>query len=185
MNKYRLLLSKIYRFFFPIDEVTKYRRMGVQIGDHSYLGSNVSIDYSHYWLISIGENVKIGPNTLILAHDTSTKTVLGYTRIGTVIIKDNVFIGSKSIILPNVVLGENSIVGAGSVVTKNVPANTVVAGNPARIICSTQEYYDKVRNMMCSQNTFDESYTIRKNVSEEKKREMIKVIQEYGCAFVE
>ncbi len=185
MNRFRLLLSKIYRFFFPIDEVTKYKKMGVQIGENSYLGSNVTIDYSHFWLITIGKNVKIGPDTLILSHDTSTKDVLGYTRLGFVIINDGVFIGSKSLILPGVVIGKNSIVGAGSVVTKNVPDNTVVAGNPARFICSTDEYYEKVRSMMNSQNTFDESYTIRKNVSEEKKQEMIDAIQEYGCGFVE
>ena len=185
MNKYRLLLSKIFRFFFPIDEVSKYRRMGVQIGENSYLGSNVTIDYSHYWLISIGKNVKIGPDTLILAHDTSSKSVLGYTRIAKVEIKDNVFIGSKSIILPNVVLGENCIVGAGSVVTKDVPANMVVAGNPERVICSTQDYYEKVRARMNPQNTFNESYTIRKNLSEEKKLKMIEIIEKYGCGFVE
>lgn len=185
MNKYRLLLSKIYRFFFPIDEVTKYRRMGVEIGENSYLGSNVTIDYSHYWLIKIGRNVKIGPETLILAHDTSTKDTLGYTKIGIVDIKDGVFIGSKSIILPHVVLGEGSIIGAGSVVTKDVPARVVVAGNPAKVICSTEEYYEKMRTKMTSDNTFDESYTIRKQISDTKKQEMLDSIQKHSCGFVE
>ena len=185
MNKYRLLLSKIYRFFFPIDEVTKYRRMGVKIGENSYFGSNVTLDYSHYWLITIGKNVKIGPDTLILAHDTSTKDFLGYTRLGAVVINDNVFIGSKSIILPNVLVGEHSIIGAGSVVTKDVPANSVVAGNPAKFICSTDEYYEKVKQKMNKENCFNESYTIRKNISDGKKSEMIETIEKYGCGFVE
>ena len=184
MNRLKLLLSKIYRFFFPIDEVTKFRRMGVKSGENSYLGSNVTIDYSHHWLISIGKNVKIGPDTLILAHDTSTKSVLGYTRIAKVEIKDNVFIGSKSIILPNVVLGENSIVGAGSVVTKDVPANMVVAGNPAHIICSIQEYYERQKSKMNDENCFDESYTLRGGVTSDKKTKMIEVVDKYKCAFV-
>lgn len=185
MNKYRLLLSKIYRFFFPIDEITKFRKMGVRIGNGCYLGSNVTIDYSHYWLIFIGENVKIGSDTIILAHDASTKDVLGYARLGSVHIKDGVFVGVRVIILPNVTIGENSIIGAGSVVTKDVPPNVVVAGNPARFICSTDEYYEKVRQNMNNENCFDERYTIKKNISEEKMQEQIEAVKKYGCGFVE
>ncbi|MBO7572047.1 MAG: acyltransferase [Bacteroidales bacterium] len=185
MNKYRLLLSKIYRFFFPIDEVTKFRKMGVKIGDGCKIQSEVIIDYAHYWLVSIGNNVTLAPRVHILAHDASCKRELNYTKLGLTRIEDNVFVGAGSIILPGVNVGKGAIIGAGSVVTKDVPANMIVAGNPARIICSAQDYYEKVRSMMNSQNTFDESYTIRKNVSEEKKQEMIDAIQEYGCGFVE
>jgi maltose O-acetyltransferase len=159
--------------------------MGVRIGEGTKIQNDVVIDYSHYWLIEIGKNVTMAPRVHILAHDASTKRELGYARLGYTQISDGVFIGANTIVLPNVKIGENSIVGAGSVVTKDVPANMVVVGNPARVICSTQEYYDKVRSKMNSQNTFDELYTIRKNVSDEKKQEMIKVIAKFGCGFVE
>lgn len=185
MNKYRLLLSKIYRFFFPIDEVTKYRRMGVKIGDGTKIQNEVIIDYSHYWLIKIGQNVTLAPRVHILAHDASTKRILGYARLGRTIIEDNVFVGANAVVLPGVTIGSGSIIGAGSVVTKDVPANSVVAGNPAKFIYSTDEYYEKVKQKMNKGNCFDESYTLRKNISESKKSEMIETIEKYGCGFVE
>ncbi len=67
------------------------------------------------------------------------------TKFGPITIHDNSFIGVNSIIMPNVIIGPNSIVGAGSVVTKNVPPNTVYAGNPARHICTYEEYLEKCR----------------------------------------
>ena len=185
MNKYRLLLSKIYRFFFPIDEVTKYRRMGVKIGDGTKIQNEVIIDYSHYWLIEIGRNVTLAPRVHILAHDASTKRKLNYAKLGLTTIADDVFIGAGAIVLPGITIKKGSIVGAGSVVTSDVPENAVVAGNPAKVICTTEEYYTKIKKQMCEQNTFDESYTTRKNVSAQKKQEMIGVIEKYGCAFVE
>lgn len=60
-----------------------------------------------------------------------------------VIIEDDCFIGFHSIILMGVRIGKGSIIGAGSVVTKDVPPGMVVAGNPARIICSVKELVDK------------------------------------------
>lgn len=185
MNKYRLLLSKIYRFFFPIDEVTKYRKMGVRIGENCKFQSDVIIDYSHYWLIEIGCNVTLAPRVHILAHDASTKRELGYTKLGYTKIADDVFIGAGSVILPGITIGKGSIIGAGSVVTKDIPQGVVVAGNPAMVICTVEDYYNKIKSKMHQENCFDESYTLRKNVSEDKKQNMMDVIEKYGCAFVE
>ena len=67
---------------------------------------------------------------IIRASDEDQK----YRRCAPVVIRDNVFIGAKCIILKGVTIGENSIIGAGSVVTKNVPANQIWAGNPAKYI---------------------------------------------------
>lgn len=76
----------------------------------------------------------------MIAHDASTKRLLGYTRIGKIDIRENCFIGDSAIILPNITIGPNSIVGAGAVVTNNVAANTVVAGNPARVVGSLEDF---------------------------------------------
>lgn len=185
MNKYRLLLSNIYRFFFPIDEVTKFRKMGIRIGENCKIQNEVMIDYSHNWLVTIGNNVTIAPRVHILAHDASTKRILNYTKLGLTTIEDDVFVGAGAIVLPGVTIKKGSIVGAGSIVTKDVPENVVVAGNPAKVICTTEEYYTKIKNQMCEQNTIDESYTTRNNVSPKKKQEMIKALHKFGVAFVE
>ena len=85
-----------------------------KIGKNCKIQGEVIIDYSHYWHITIGENVTIAPRVHILAHDASTKLHLGYTKIGKVDIGNNVFIG------------------AGSVVTKNIDESGVYFGNPAK-----------------------------------------------------
>ena len=71
-------------------------------------------------------------------------------NLGCIEIMDNVFIGSNSTILPNIKIGPNAIVAAGAVVTKDVPANSVVAGVPAKVICSFDEYLEKRKNYIGS-----------------------------------
>ena len=65
---------------------------------------------------------------------------------GKVVIGDYVYIGSNALIMPGVTIGSHVLIAAGSVVTKSVPDNVVVGGNPARIICSIEEYYEKNKN---------------------------------------
>ena len=62
---------------------------------------------------------------------------------GKVVIGDWVYIGNNALVMPGVTIGDHVLVAAGSVVTKSVPANMVVAGNPARVICSLEEYKQK------------------------------------------
>ena len=111
------------------------------------IGDNCSIgDYSHVSAINeirLGNNVRMGKNILITdnAHGVSEARLLNtapnkrplYSK-GPVIIDDNVWIGAKSSILPGVHIGKGVIIGASSVVTKDVPPYAVVAGNPARIV---------------------------------------------------
>lgn len=75
---------------------------GLKIGENCHILGECIIDPGHCWLISIGDNVTLAPRVHILAHDASTKRILGYTLIGRVTIGNNVFIGAGSIILPNV-----------------------------------------------------------------------------------
>lgn len=106
-------------------------------------------------MIELGNNVAITHGVTFLTHDYSVNVVNSlhpekhFKKFGKIIIKNNCFIGIHSIILPNITIGPNSIVGAGSVVTKDVPPNTVVAGNPAKHICTIDEYFYKL-NRTCS-----------------------------------
>ena len=113
----------------------------IVIGDRVKINSDLYLTAINS--ISIGNNVLIGRNVLI--SDNSHGSVSAeesdiapserkLQSKGPVTIEDNVWIGSNAVILPNIVIGYSSIIGAGAIVTKNVPEKCVVAGNPARVI---------------------------------------------------
>jgi maltose O-acetyltransferase len=118
----------------------------VDYGENIHLGNNVEINANCVFLdcnrITIGDNSGIGPGVHIytVAHPTNPSDRLpdhkGFWKSFTkpVTIGSNVWIGGSSVILPGIVIGDNATIGAGSVVTHDVEPNTVVAGNPARLI---------------------------------------------------
>jgi acetyltransferase-like isoleucine patch superfamily enzyme len=105
---------------------------------------------SEPYLIEIGDHVTISSNVTFITHDGGTwvfrhlPPYLGLQRFGRIVIGDNCFIGDGAIIMPDVSIGPNSVVGAGAVVTRSVSANSVVAGVPARRICSYEEYVERM-----------------------------------------
>ena len=108
----------------------------IQIGNHVGIsGATISSDYA----ITIGNNVLIGSGVLITdsdAHSVNPNFRNDKSKImsSPIIIEDDVFIGTRSIILKGITIGRGALVGAGSVVTKNVEAFSIVAGNPAKKI---------------------------------------------------
>lgn len=113
---------------------------GIEIGDYSNFGVNSLIGNSPINPIRIGINVMMGRDVIILTRNhlysdlTRPMIVQGYSEPRTVVIEDDVWIGARSIILPGRRIGRGAIVGAGSVVTKDVPPYAIVGGNPARIL---------------------------------------------------
>jgi acetyltransferase-like isoleucine patch superfamily enzyme len=109
--------------------VCYYRFLGVTIGEKCWISSHAHLDVSD-GKISIGNGVEIAGGSYILSHVGWRPMKEGQeTRL-----EDNVRIYVNAIVLPGVRIGHNAIVGAGSVVTKDVPPNVVVMGNPARVI---------------------------------------------------
>ena len=111
------------------------------LADNIFIGKNVMLNYGcvilDVCLVKIGEHTLIGPNTHIYTacHCLDPKKRLNDIEYGkAVTIGKNVWIGGNCCILPGITIKDNAVIGAGSVVTKDVPANVVVAGNPAKII---------------------------------------------------
>lgn len=153
---------------------------GMKVGNNVYGLVNCTIDYGSCWLIEIGDNVVFAPEVYLLSHDTSTKAFVGYTRIGKVIIGKNVFVGARAFIMPNVTIGDNSIIGSNSVVTRDVPPNVVVAGNPARVITTVEAYKKKVAEDFEKSPQYDRSYTLPGGITKDKVRQMSEEVTENG-----
>jgi acetyltransferase-like isoleucine patch superfamily enzyme len=119
---------------------------GSCIGSFCDIGKNVSIGkncniQSHVTIsngCSLGDNVFIAPNCSLLNDKYPKSSSLAPSKI-----RDNVIVGGGTIILPNVIVGENSVIGGGSVVTRDVPARKVVAGSPAKQVMTLEDYETK------------------------------------------
>lgn len=149
------ILEKIERFWARTNSkrfVCWLKKRGVKIGDNVIFHQikNVDIDLTRPCLVEIGNNVHFTAGFTLLTHgyDWVVLRNLFHEVIassGKVTIGDNVFIGYNVTVLKGVSIGDNSIVGAGSVVTRSLPAHSVSAGNPARVLCTIEEYHDKRR----------------------------------------
>lgn len=142
---------------------TKYlKKIGIK-----FIGSNKTIkfiepsayfDGTDYSLIELGDNIVISKEVFLLTHDYSITAALCSNGInigrgeGELLLKDkivignNSFVGARTLILPGTIIGENCIIGAGSVVKGNIRSGTVVAGNPCREIAFTKDYADRTIN---------------------------------------
>ncbi len=139
------IIRCIWFIFFIKSKVVFLRLLGVKIGTNVRIYTKISnLDLLYIKNLSIGNNVTITKDCKIFVHNGAVSQLkrMGVEKdlIAPVKIKDDVFIGSGSIVLPGIEIGSNSIIGAGSVVTKSVPGNCIVAGNPAKVIKTSVDY---------------------------------------------
>ena len=160
------MIKSIRRFINSLQEKKTESYIAALVDDGLTLGENVSIqtpfffDPSHCFLISIGDRCTFAPDVRLIAHDASMKRALGYTVIGQIRIGNDCFIGASAIVLANVEIGDNCIVGAGSVVTRSVPDNSVIAGNPAKVVGSTTDYLAKHKSASDEKGVFGREYQL-------------------------
>ena len=117
------------------------KKYGCHVGKGCFIGDNVRIDAGHADMITLEDNVSIAGGTRLLCHQRdftdyyvgSDYMKLGYT-IKPIVLKKGCLIGMESFVLPGVTVGEGAIVGAGSLVTKDIPAWTVSTGRPAKVV---------------------------------------------------
>ncbi|MDR3609511.1 MAG: acyltransferase [Ignavibacteriaceae bacterium] len=136
-----LSISDKYKYINYKRKVNNCIANGLSLGRNVTIMPGAYIDPRYSFLISIGDNCSLSNGVIVLAHDASTyKFTNGFTRLGKVVIKNNCYIGSNAIILPGVEIGPNVLIAAGSVVNKNIPPNSCVAGVPARVYSKFDEF---------------------------------------------
>lgn len=104
------------------------KRVGMTIGSGVKISLNSKLDFTNPKGIHIGDDTYVAFDAVLLAHDMSRNINKD------VVIGERCFIGARSIIMPGVTIGDEVVVAAGAVVTKDVPDNVIVAGNPSKII---------------------------------------------------
>lgn len=135
--------------------------IGVKIGENTQITTRNWP--SEPYLIQIGAHCQITDNVFMFTHgggNVLRPNIPDFDVFGKVVIEDWCYIGACSLIMPGVTIGRGSLVAAGSVVTKSIPSGVVVGGNPARILCTIEEY--KKRNETFNTHTFGKSYEEKK-----------------------
>lgn len=140
----KMVIAKI----FPV----KYaKKIGVNMSsDVQIFGSSYSMFGTEPWLITLGSNVHITLDVKFICHDGGT--LIFRNRIPDleitkpISVGNNVYIGVRTLIMPGVIIGNDCVIGAGSIVTKNIPDNSVAVGIPARVIKSSEEYFEKIKS---------------------------------------
>jgi NDP-sugar pyrophosphorylase family protein len=138
--KHHLIWQKIFRIngevpwpVHPSLRITNWERIsrqdtitipGASLGSYIQAGNG----------IEFGSNVMMGPNVGIISANHEMGKIYAWKKSPPIRIGSNVWIGMNAVVLPGVIIGDNVVIGAGSIVTKSIPANSMAAGNPCRVI---------------------------------------------------
>lgn len=157
MGRFSFFQNKITNFRLrlarkdPKRFVAFLKSKGCKIGDNLWVTprvDTVSIDVTRPSLVEIGDNVRINRNFTLLTHDGGFYVLLNkyhefIPQSGKVKIGNNVYFGRNCSVFKGVTIGDNCIIGFGSVVTKDIPANSIAVGAPARVVGNVDDYYKK------------------------------------------
>ena len=148
------MIRKIYRTLYSVIMVklnhVKYaRKIGVNMQGEVHLYGTISWG-TEPWIITLGNNVHITNGVRFVTHDGGTllfrNQVPDLEITKPITIGNDVYIGNNVIILPGVNIGNRVVIGAGAVVTKDIPDNSVAVGVPARVIKTTDQYFEKIKS---------------------------------------
>jgi len=169
----------------PKRYVKYLRDAGVKIGDNLWVSSDIKsiyIDITRPSLVEIGNNVRLNKNLTILTHDGSFYVLLNkYNEFiatsGKVKVGNNVYFGRNCSVFKGVTIGDNVVIGFGSIVTKDIPSNCIAVGAPAKVVCSLEDYYLKRKKL-----SIKEAFLYAQSIKERFNREP--VIEDFWEEFL-
>ena len=176
-----------------LDALRRYRKerhlarlvgRGLKIGRNVQIEGDCFFDPSHCFLISVGDGCVLAPGVRLIAHDASMFGFIGITKIGRIDIGEKCFLGDSVCVLPNVTIGAHSVVGACSVVVRDIPPRSVAVGNPARVVCALDEFLDKHRENSRNHRSFQESEYSIATITDAGKREMLEYLAGNRVAYM-
>lgn len=180
MRRFKQIIRKIRYRLRPGDAVKLAREMGVRFtaepGQEKcrILSEPSAIFGSEPYLVTIGQNVEITNGVRFIPHDGAVWTLRNFDEkyknldvFGTIKVGNNVFFGNCAIVLPGVTIGDNVVIGAGAVVAKDIPSNSVAAGIPAKVVRTLEEYGERIASKKGAMNTKGLSFDEKKKKIQE------------------
>ena len=184
VKKIKRFISFLFHYFDlyftpPLQYAVK---RGVMIGTDNFIADNFCWSTEPF-LVTIGSHCQITGGVKLLTHGGSQaarKYVPDMDIFGKISLGDYVYLGTNSLIMPGVTIGDCALVAAGSVVTKSIPSGVVVGGNPAKIICTIEEYIE--RNSAFNTGTKGLSHELKMEVllTMEEEKFIKKAFMKYG-----
>lgn len=162
----------------------KLRSLGMHIGAGVNLPASTWIDASHCHFIRIEDYCGFGERCILLAHDAQMDEFLDAARLGRIVLHASCHIGAGTVILPGVELGPRTLVGAGSVVSRSLPPDTVCAGSPAKVICTLEEYLAKHRERIARGKKFDYERYEAGALTPDRRAEMVAAVMQEDAYMV-
>lgn len=141
---YRLIKRIYLDTYFYLFPILRLRKSGAKVGKDVFLGKWTSFELENARLITIEDKVIISAHCKLIPHDSSLNNITGFAvQYGEIVLKKGCYIGANTTILMNSEVGENTIVGANSLVKGKLKPNSVYLGNPVRYYCSISELEKK------------------------------------------
>lgn len=157
---------------------------GIRVGKGVWIGDATRLDWSHGRHISIGDGATLAPGVRILCHDASCVRRIGGTWVAPVSIGAGAFIGAESVLMPGVTVGDGAVVAAGAVVTRDVPAGTIVAGVPAKPIGAVADLDARRREQMATMPQFQSAEYEQEDLPADKDQQLRDAIANHGGYFL-
>jgi acetyltransferase-like isoleucine patch superfamily enzyme len=155
------------------------RAAGLNAPGPLHVGSGVMFDPRFAWAISIGAHTRIAHDVRIIAHDAAMKTLTGYTEVAQVVIGERCYLGAGVIVLPGARIGDDAVIGAGSIVRGEIPSGAVAVGAPASVIGDVEALRARHEGLLALRARFE-----RLPADDGERAAMRAALDEHGRIYV-